>query len=84
MSQIKPLIPIPYRITFNEWAIRVRTALSDESIPIPPESEKNWRPWATSIQRIGKYSYVPIPLKLAYPNDEDWRIWASEFLNYIQ
>lgn len=74
---------LPINITFKEWASQIRIDLPNIDIPIPPGDVETWRNWASQVVYTNRLANVPLPTALAYPNLEDWRIWAAYFINSI-
>lgn len=71
-------ILLPVMIEFEEWSALVRVT-SNLEFPTST-SVKNWREWANNVLNLNNLSDLPIPDKLTYPKDEDWRKWASVFI----
>lgn len=78
------LAVIPYGIEFKEWVSQNIQALSHITFPLPTE-EKEWRTWATYVLFLNPKiaPNTPIPDKRVFPNDEDWRVWASFFISNL-
>lgn len=72
---------IPYGIGFNKWANQMSILRPDLVLSIPSKVE-DWVEWAsdTCIQNAGIYPSLPIPSRKTYPEVEDWRKWAAQFV----
>lgn len=75
-------IVLPKNIEFATWAAQIRVDLPSYNIPLIKEI-KGWRDWASQIIANNALAAVPVPTTLAYPNDNDWKIWASYFVNSV-
>jgi len=75
-------VVLPLGVTFKTWSDQIRQDLPNLIIPIA-DDESSWRYWASQLVNDNTLSNVPTPTDLAYPNPEDWRIWASYFVDSI-
>ncbi len=75
-------VVLPLGISFKTWTAQIRQDLPNLSLPIA-DDESTWRDWAAQVVNDNALSDVPVPTKLAYPNEQDWRIWASYFVDSI-
>ena len=75
-------IVLPINIKFVNWASQIRMDLPTFDIPTIDDIE-GWHGWASQIVTSNSLSYVPVPTKLAYPENEDWRLWAAYFVNSV-
>lgn len=75
-------IVLPLGITFKSWSDQIRQDLINLSFPIA-KSEEEWKDWAAQVVENNKLANVPVPTNLAYPKNEDWRIWASYFVDSV-
>lgn len=78
----EPSIVIPKNIEFVVWAAQIRMDLPSFDIPVIKEIE-GWREWASQIIANNALAAVPVPTTLAYPDNKDWQIWASYFVNSV-
>ncbi len=74
--------PLPINISFDEWSSQIRVGLPEFSFP-NPHGVKNWWEWASFVVENNELQNIPFPTKLGYPQEEDWRKWASYFVNSI-
>ncbi len=73
---------LPVFISFSRWANQIKNDFPNVSIPVAT-SEEEWREWAAQLISANDLANVPRPTKLAYPNQEDWKLWAGFFINGI-
>jgi hypothetical protein len=73
---------IPLGISFANWSDQIKQDLPNLTIPI--EHDVNyWRYWASQVLNDNILFGVPVPTALAYPNAEDWKIWAAYFVDNV-
>lgn len=76
-------VVLPLGINFKMWAAQIRQDLPNLSLPIADDLSE-WRDWASQVINDNpSLDGIPLPTDLAYPNDEDWRIWASYFVDSV-
>lgn len=75
-------IILPIGISFKTWSDQLRQDLPNLSLPIA-DNASEWRYWASQVVNDNALSNVPIPTDLAYPNVDDWKIWASYFVDSV-
>ncbi len=73
---------LPLGIDFLTWATQIRQDLPRLSLPIA-DSVDGWQDWAAQVVNDNALSRVPVPTDLAYPNKEDWKIWAAYFVDSV-
>lgn len=76
------LITLPLNIDFFTWTSQLHIDLPNISVPIAADIV-NWREWAAQLITDNTLSYVPIPSIIAYPNSDDWKIWATYFVDSV-
>lgn len=64
-------LPMPWHMSFDEWANELRK--QDSSLPHPPDWE-NWRKFAEAINLLHKYQWVTTA------GYSTWRDWANAFI----
>jgi hypothetical protein len=77
-------IVIPLKIDFYDWCVQSGVLLPDLVFPNPvPETQ--WRDWVYSLINMNTNTLgnLPIPSKIVYPEDKDWRQWAAFFVQYV-
>jgi hypothetical protein len=72
----------PINITFKEWASQMRNAFPSLYFPNPLEISE-WRFWADQVIIANGLHDRVLPLRLVFPNHEDWRKWAAYFINSL-
>ena len=75
-------IPFPEKMDFDEWTARFSAAFSDQFIADPIKGE-HWTIWAQKLFLSTQFYQLPKPSLLAYPKDEDWRLWASQVIQLL-
>jgi len=75
-------IILPLGISFKTWSDQIRQDLPTISFPIA-DSVNNWKSWAAQVVNDNALSKVPMPTDLAFPRNEDWKIWASYFVDSV-
>lgn len=73
---------LPKGIDFVRWANQLTQDVPQIDIPIIKDI-KGWREWAAQIVTNNALYNVPVPTKLAYPSDEDWKKWAAFFVDSV-
>lgn len=77
------VVTLPLKIDFNTWACQIQQDLPKLNIQTPPDKVSGWQDWAAQVVVDARLKNVPMPTKLAYPGDEDWRIWADYFIDSV-
>lgn len=77
------IVSLPTKMpNFNVWATAVIQDL--KNVPIQsPGKFKDWRAWFNSLRDFTQIGEVPVITKQLYPNDEDWRKAAMQFINNL-
>lgn len=75
-------ILLPLGVNFKTWSDQVRQDLPDITFPIA-NHENEWRGWAAQVINQNELYDVPAPTELAYPNDDNWKNWASYFVDSV-
>jgi hypothetical protein len=76
-------ITLPINIDFKEWASQISIDLPNVEIPIPPDDVRNWKGWASQVVYSSNLINVPLPTDISYENSDDWKDWASYFVDSI-
>lgn len=76
-------IPIPSSMTFKAWVGALTQSLSKNFVPIAPVVS-HWRNWAASFISLNVLTQLPVPSKLLYPHDEDWKKWALAIIPFLE
>lgn len=76
-------IPFPERMSFDEWTSRFISAFSDQFISKPIDGE-HWTIWAQKLFLSTQFYQLPKPSLLAYPKDDDWKLWASQVILLLE
>lgn len=74
------MMPIPYNISFNDWVCFTKMSTKRLNVPLPRPVDQ-WREWVSDLQQANNNNAIPLADKFQYPNEEDWRKWASFFYN---
>jgi hypothetical protein len=72
---IMALIPVPYRISFEDWTAQLIRSLPNLLVPTIKSNETNWRSWAKVFIQINSLD-LPFPADNLYKGEEGWRQWA--------
>jgi hypothetical protein len=75
-------VTIPLGISFANWSDQIKQDLPYLNIPIEHDVN-SWRSWASQVLNNSILYDVPAPTALAYPNAEDWKIWAAYFVDTV-
>jgi len=76
------VLPLPDKIDFNEWAARFSEAFPDQYVS-KPEISDTWITWAERLFLQPAFAEFPHPIELAYPKTDDWRLWASQVIQFL-
>jgi hypothetical protein len=74
-------ILLPFKTDFVDWANQLQQALPDYQM-YNPSSLDEWRVWGTKLLAYNNVD-APYPTELFYPDDEDWRDWAMDFITAV-
>lgn len=75
-------VVLPIGINFKNWSDQLRQDIPNITLPIAG-NVRNWREWASQVVNDNALSFVPVPTALCYPNEDDWKIWASYFIDSV-
>lgn len=75
-------VTLPIGCDFFTWTSQIHHDLPNISIPIAGDVTE-WREWASQLITDNTLSYVPVPTLIAYPNTDDWKIWAAYFVDSV-
>lgn len=77
-------IALPTHISFKDWILDLNRTFPGLIVPIPMENDSWWKSSMLLISINGSIlSHVILPLKSAFPKEEDWKKWAFMFIQSI-
>lgn len=78
------IIMTPTQTTFEKWALDLKRSVPTLIIPIPRDGVSKWWEWANTFIALNKLYSIPLSNRNAFPKEDDWKKWASFFIQNIQ
>lgn len=63
-------ISTPGNLSFKDWVSDLNNSLPNSTIPVAPETEKEWKKWAYEFIQSNSNNAITLP------SGDDWRTWA--------